>query len=198
MIDMVIRKAGNGVEYKIQVIRSRRKSMGLQIKEAGVLIVRAPFFVSDAEIEKEVTRNKEWIEYHMQMVSEREKRYQNLSKFSEQDIKNMAEKACEIIPPKVEKYAKILGVRYGGITIRNQKTRWGSCSAKGNLNFNCLLTKVPEEVMDYVVVHELCHLKEMNHSKAFWSLVEGVMPDYRQKRNWLKEHGGELIHRMYT
>ena len=82
--------------------------------------------------------------------------------------KKLASKALDYIPGRVKYYADIIGVTYGKITIRNQKTRWGSCSSKGNLNFNCLLMLMPPEVIDYVVVHELCHRKQMNHSKAFW------------------------------
>ena len=86
-----------------------------------------------------------------------------------------------------------MGVTYGKITIRHQKTRWGSCSGTGNLNFNCLLMLVPEQVLDYVVVHELCHRKEMNHSPRFWKEVEAIFPEYREARKWLKDHGGSLI-----
>ena len=91
-----------------------------------------------------------------------------------------------------------MNLQYGRITIRNQKTRWGSCSGKGNLNFNCLLMLAPDEIVDYVVVHELCHLIEMNHSKAFWAQVENVLPDYRERRKWLKDHGNEIMRRMYA
>ena len=90
----------------------------------------------------------------------------------------------------------MVGVTVGRVTIRNQKTRWGSCSTKGNLNFNCLLMLCPEEVRDYVVVHELCHRKELNHSARFWAEVEKILPDYCIKRKWLKEHGIEIIGRM--
>ena len=93
-------------------------------------------------------------------------------------------------------YAPRIGVSYGRITIRSQRTRWGSCSAQGNLNFNCLLSLCPEEVRDYVVIHELCHRKEMNHSPKFWAEVEKVMPDYARHRKWLKENGGSLIARL--
>ncbi len=90
----------------------------------------------------------------------------------------MADRAIDVIPERVRPYAPIVGVTYGRITIRNQKTRWGSCSSKGNLNFNVALMLVPEEVMDYVVVHELTHRKEMNHSQNFWTEVERVCPEY--------------------
>ena len=102
----------------------------------------------------------------------------------------------EYIPKRVEYFAPKIGVRYGRITIRNQKSRWGSCSSKGNLNFNCLLMLTPPEIIDYVVVHELCHRKEMNHSFQFWALVEKVLPDYRERRKWLDENGGVIIGRM--
>ncbi len=105
----------------------------------------------------------------------------------------LAEEALKIIPARVEYFAKVIGVTYGKITIRNQKTRWGSCSSKGNLNFNCLLMLAPPEVLDYVVVHELCHRKQMNHSKAFWLEVEKVLPDYKESRKWLKEDGSQMI-----
>ena len=102
----------------------------------------------------------------------------------------------EYIPQRVAHYAAKLGVTYGRITIRNQKTRWGSCSSKGNLNFNCLLMLTPPEVIDYVIVHELCHRKEMNHSARFWTLVASILPDYTEQKRWLREHGGVIIGRL--
>ena len=99
----------------------------------------------------------------------------------------------ETLKASENKHRFRVGVTYGRITIRNQRTRWGSCSAKGNLNFNCLLMKAPPEVLDYVVVHELCHRLEMNHSPRFWAQVERVLPDYKVSRKWLREHGNELM-----
>ncbi len=112
------------------------------------------------------------------------------------EIHKLADLALKVISVKVKHYAGLMNVQYGRITIRNQKTRWGSCSSKGNLNFNCLLMLAPDEVVDYVVIHELCHLIEMNHSKAFWKQVEQVMPDYKKHRKWLKDHGNEIMERM--
>ena len=85
-----------------------------------------------------------------------------------------------------------MGVTYGRISIREQKTRWGSCSSAGNLNFNWRLIFAPESVLDYVVVHELAHRKEMNHSRTFYDIVESILPDYRISRRWLRDHGSSL------
>ena len=97
------------------------------------------------------------------------------------------------LPPIVADYASLMGVTYGKITIRHQKTRWGSCSSKGNLNFNCSLMLAPPKVRDYVIIHELAHRRQMNHSSAFWNIVEHYMPDYRKARQWLTQHGSELL-----
>ena len=93
-------------------------------------------------------------------------------------------------------FAPSIGVTFGRITIRRQRTKWGSCSSKGNLNFNVLLMLAPPDILDYIVVHELCHRRELNHSAHFWSEVEKVMPDYREKEKWLKENGGALMDRL--
>lgn len=103
---------------------------------------------------------------------------------NKQDIEDrfytwLRQKAKEYIPVRVKQIAGELGISYGKVTIRNQKTRWGSCSAKGNLSFNLKLMMYEKRVIDYVIIHELCHRKEMNHSKRFWNLVENYMPDYR-------------------
>ena len=119
--------------------------------------------------------------------------YSVSEKLTFEQIRELADKACVTIPARVEYFAKVIGVTYGKITVRNQKTRWGSCSSKGNLNFNCLLMLAPPEVLDYVVVHELCHRKQMNHSKAFWLEVEKVLPNYKEVRKWLKEEGSQMI-----
>ena len=111
-------------------------------------------------------------------------------------IQALAEQALKEIPPRVKYYADMLGVTYGRITVRNQTTKWGSCTAKGNLNFNCLLMLAPREVLDSVIVHELAHRKHMDHSKQFYEEVLKVFPDYHKWDKWLKDNGGILINRM--
>ena len=112
------------------------------------------------------------------------------------DIEKLAREAVRVIPARVAYFAPLVGVTYGRITIRNQRSRWGSCSSKGNLNFNCLLMLAPPEVLDSVIVHELCHRLEMNHSKRFYAHVHRVYPEYDRAHAWLKEHGTELMRRM--
>lgn len=97
------------------------------------------------------------------------------------------EAARKIIVPRVEMWAQKYNFEYNKIFIKNQKTRWGSCSSKKNLNFNYRLAFMSVEMMDYVIVHELCHLKEMNHSKNFWNLVESILPDYKRVHNEMKK-----------
>lgn len=98
---------------------------------------------------------------------------------------------------RVAHYHKVTGGSYTSITVRDQKTRWGSCSSRGTLSFNYRLIFAPPEVLDYVVVHELCHLTHMNHSKDFWNMVGSVMPEYKTYKSWLREHGHELTLEHY-
>ena len=178
-----------------RVIYSRRKSIGLEIKQ-GELIVRAPVGVPRTDIERVIQQKRNWIETHLAKSRERAAAADAAPKLTMEEIRALAEKALKVIPERVRYYAPLIGVRPGRITIRNQKTRWGSCSAKGNLNFNCLLMLAPDEVMDSVVVHELCHMKEMNHSERFYQEVYRVFPEYDRCHRWLKEHGQELMNRM--
>ena len=152
--------------------------------------------MSEEDIMRFVSGKEEWIERAQRKVEDARERAESAEPLTHTDIEALAERALEYIPERVAYFAPIVGVSYGRITVRNQRTRWGSCSGKGNLNFNCLLMLTPEDVIDYVVVHELCHLKEMNHSPRFWAEVGRVLPDYRESRLWLKRNGGVLIGRM--
>ena len=173
----------------IQIIRSRRKTISLQILPTGEILVRCPLRMKEKEIRSFVQSKQGWIEAHLPKGPVQ-------PKLTDQEIKKLAELAKSYISQRVAFFAPSVGVTYGRITIRSQHTRWGSCSAKGNLNFNCLLMLTPPEILDYVVVHELCHRKELNHSARFWAEVERVMPNYRDHRKWLKEQGRAIIARL--
>lgn len=180
----------------IEVRRSNRKTMTIEVTKDAKVLVRAPYRMPTSEIQRFVNEKSDWIEKNIQKILEKQKEISELESLTMEQIRELAEQALEVLPQRVAYYAQIIGVTYGKITIRNQKTRWGSCSGKGNLNFNCLLMLTPPEVQDYVVVHELCHRKEMNHSQRFWNEVEKVLPDYRDRRKWLKENGGRIIGRV--
>ena len=167
-----------------EIIRSSRKTLALEITRDGQLKVRAPYKVSRKEIQNFVKSKESWIFKHLKRIEET--KAEQPEPLSSEEIEKLVQKALQVLPEKVEHYARIIGVTYGRITIRNQKTRWGSWS-KGNLNFNCQLMRLPEELQDYVVVHELCHRKEMNHSSDFWKEVEYIMPDYQERRARLKQ-----------
>ena len=181
--------------YNIEIIRSKRKTLGLEIKPDGRVIARAPMRMKQSEIDKFINEKSAWIEKHLQKLQTAQAQ-QGAEKLTYEDIQKLANKAVQYIPKRVEYYAPIVGVDYGRITIRNQKTKWGSCSAKGNLNFNCLLMLTPPEVIDSVVVHELCHRKEMNHSKRFYDEVLKAYPEYHKWNKWLKDNGNAIMSRM--
>ena len=182
------------MNYQYEVIRSDRKTVAIQITPEGRIVVRAPLKMRAADIQRLVSEKSNWIEKHLQNKPLRQGT--EIKPFTNAEILRLADAALVDIPKRVKRYAPIVGVTVGRITIRNQRTRWGSCSSKGNLNFNCLLMLCPEEVRDYVVVHELCHRLEMNHSPKFWKEVERVIPDYKARRKWLKDNGGALVARM--
>ena len=182
-------------QWKATVIRSDRRTLSLQIKPDGSLLVRAPLRLPKKEIDRVLQEKSAWIEKHLAQV-ENANRAAEEEPLSMEDIRALADKALQVIPPRVGEFARRMGVTYGRITIRNQRGRWGSCSGEGNLNFNCLLMLAPLEVVDYVIVHELAHRKQMNHSAAFWEEVEAVLPDYREQKKWLKDRGKILLARM--
>ena len=112
------------------------------------------------------------------------------------EILELKTKAKQELPAAVKKYAGLMGVTYNRITIRHQKTRWGSCTKTGNLNFNCLIMKMPDQVRDYVIIHELAHRKELNHSSKYWAIVAEYCPWYKQAKQWLKDNGQKLMERQ--
>jgi len=180
----------------IKIIKGKRKTISLQIKPDGSIELKAPLQMSDIQIQDFLNQKSEWIEKHLLKVQEHQQQMSQIKPLTMEEIHELADQALEVIPKRVAYFAPLVGVTYGRITIRNQKSRWGSCSSKGNLNFNCLLMLMLPEVLDYVVVHELCHRKEMNHSPQFWAEVRKVLPDYEKRKIWLKEHGDEIMMRM--
>ena len=178
------------IEYT--VIRSRRKTLSARIKD-GRVEVRAPLRTPDAEIRRFLEKHRDWVEKHLAQDRALEEAKAAQPKLAKADIARLKKQAQQVIPERAAYWASRIGVTYGRISIRCQKTRWGSCSSKGNLNFNCLLMLAPSGVIDCIVVHELCHRKYMNHSAKFYAEMEKALPDWRQHQKWLKQNGAVLL-----
>lgn len=162
--------------FEYTVKRSSRKTIAVQVDKSCCITVRAPYSVSDKEIERFLAEKKGWLE--KAIVSQRE-RAKKEKHYSEEQISAMRQKAKEIIPQKVSYFSKIMGVTPTAVRINSAKTRYGSCSGKNSLNFSLYLMDKDERFIDYVVVHELAHIKHHNHSKAFYAFVEEFIPDYK-------------------
>ena len=174
--------------FPYRIIRSSRKTLAIQVSVSGQVTVRAPHTMPDSTIHRFLSQKESWILEHLShAATEPAQSPAENPPLSEFRRSYYMESARKIFKRKTAAYAKKMSVTYGRITIREQKTRWGSCSSKGNLNFNWKLILLAPELLDYVVVHELAHRREMNHSKNFWKIVEAELPDYRERRRRLKE-----------
>ncbi len=170
---------------EVEIIRSGRKTMTLQVLRDGRVVVRCPRRMAKRQIEDFVNSHRPWIAKHLALVRERQ---EDRPLFTSREVLQYRELARRVLTEKTRVWAERMGVTYGRISIRQQATRWGSCSAKGNLNFNWTLVLLPGDLQDYVVVHELAHRREMNHSSAFWNIVADQIPDYAARRRRLKEY----------
>jgi len=173
-----------------RILRSSRRTIALQVLPDGSIVVRCPRHMEDAAVHAFVESRKNWLQKQLARISSPQ------PPLTDAELQDLVQAAGEDLSARLAHFAPMLGVTFEKVTIRAQRTRWGSCSSKGCLSFNCLLMLAPERVRDYVVVHELCHLRQMNHSPAFWLLVERMMPDYDHCRKWLKEQGASLMARL--
>ena len=180
----------------VEVLYSRRSTLGLEIKADGRVCARMPGGIPNQAVMDFIKERQDWIVQKWFMIMERRRQEQSrpvkdyekdpeLEKLYRKKAKMQLENRCAY-------FAKRMEVDYNRIAVRAAKTRWGSCSAQGNLNFHWKLVLMPPEILDYVVVHELAHRKEMNHSQRFWAEVERILPDYKARRKWLKEFGSQV------
>lgn len=175
------------MEY--EVVRSRRKTAGIEVTGEGRVILRVPLWLSDEDIKEIVDDREDVIIEYLRRQKKRSEMLDEVETLSDGDIAELKSRAGAFIPPRAQLMAEKMGLSFNRVSIKVMRSRWGSCSSKKNLNFNALIMLMPKEIIDYVIVHELCHLKEMNHSERFWKLVGEQIPDYREKRKWLRTNG---------
>lgn len=169
---------------EIVIKKSFRKSLSMRFDRKGILQIKAPVFATKWQIQSFIDKNKDWIE---KQQAKKQDSILDPSKIAE--YKKLAK---ETIPPRVQEFAKEYGFSYNTVKITSATTRWGSCTSKKTLNFTYRLALAPQEVIDYVIVHELCHLRQMNHSSKFWDEVRAIMPEYKKQEKWLKENGASI------
>ena len=182
----MLRQGGSLLVAIHQIVRSRRRSIALIITDDAKLVVRAPWRVPDEYIIQLVSKKRSWIERKLVEMADRPK---PLS-FTPQEKKRFKKEALVKIRERCALYAAITGYKPASVKITSAEKRWGSCGPKGTVNFSWRLILKPLPIIDYVVVHELVHLAERNHSRRFWDKVGAILPDYKLRRRWLKENGG--------
>ena len=169
------------MDYRL--IRSNRRTIAIEITDSAEVLVRAPIFASVKQIEKFVQSKQNWIE---KTVNKQKIRFNDKKAIFETDIDVLYEKGRQILDEKFLYWAKRIGVTPTGVKITKAKKRFGSCNAKNSICFSVYLFAYPEEAVEYVIVHELCHIKQHNHSPRFWALVQKHLPDYKDREKLLK------------
>ncbi len=173
------------VNYKVRQSK-RAKRLRLTVCCDGSVIVTQPANVDFNNIESFIRIKADWLLEKLSFFNNLE---QKLPKGNYEDYLKNKQKTLNLVIDGIEKFNKVYNFKFNKINIRNQKTRWGSCSKKRNLNFNYRIIYLPNRAIDYIIVHELCHLKEFNHSRKFWNLVERTIPNYLDIRKELKNKG---------
>lgn len=189
--EQIMNKSEKG-QFSYQIIRSDRRTLSLIVRR-GEVLVRAPYRQSEDSIVRFVEAHAGWVLQKLSDALERENAAKEVRPLSPAELRKLHARAVAYIPGRVACYAPIVGVTYGKITFRIYKSKWGSCKADGSLAFNILLMLTPDEIIDSVIVHELCHRLEMNHSDRFYRQVYRVCPDYDERYRWLKNHRDEIM-----
>ena len=185
---MATRMASTVIHTELEILRSKRRTLALHIRPDGRLVVRAPRSAADHQIHRFVLQNNPWVEKTRQRILEKRKLAETWRAQFPHEDSHYKQQALSLFSERCEYYAVPMGVAYKKIAVSDAASRWGSCSSQGRLRFHWRLVMAPLAIIDYVIVHELVHLKELNHSKRFWALVEAAAPSYRTAKKWLREH----------
>ena len=167
-----------------ELIRSRRRTLALEITKDCRVLVRAPLRLPQARIDAFVASHEAWIQAHLEQ--QRQRAASAPPPPTPEEITALKAEARAILPEKVSYWSQKMGVRPTGLKITTARKRYGSCSGKNSLCFSCFLMNCPEEAIDLVVVHELCHIREKNHGPRFYALLEQYLPDYKERKKLLK------------
>ncbi|MFA4942403.1 MAG: M48 family metallopeptidase [Patescibacteria group bacterium] len=180
---------GQKIEYAIKKYKNN-KNLRLAINSSGHLVASKPWYLTEKTLKNFILKNSQWI---IEKMSQWQKiKETNPFRSNQKEYSTYKKQAERLIIKKVNDFNQAYQFKFSKITIRNQKTRWGSCSSRGNLNFNYKLVFLPERMINYIIVHELCHLRELNHSPRFWSLVAQNIPNYKIIQKDLQKKGIEL------
>jgi predicted metal-dependent hydrolase len=175
-----VRHKNGTITYTIKTFR-RSKRIRLIVHRGGDVVLTRPYWVTVQQAERFLMEKFEWLLEKVDVMRRKKRHF--LEQGSEQDYRRMKDEVLKTVHRKLRRFNKAYGFEYGKVAIRNQKTRWGSCSRQGNLSFNYKIGLLPDRCMDYIIVHELCHLKEFNHSRRFWNLVAQTIPDHEEIRD---------------
>jgi predicted metal-dependent hydrolase len=216
-----------------RIIRSRRRTVVLEINQQGELVVRAPWYLPDSEIKEVICRHQKWIEKKLAEVEQKRQKVKPKSFVAGENFLYLGQEFPLILRPqpkpslafngrafilsagyqsrgkelfeklyrkmaraylsrRLEQLARLNGFKFKKFRLSSARTRWGSCSARGTISLSWRLIMAPPNIIDYVIIHELAHTKEKNHSRAFWALVTQYVPDHKEKRRWLRTKGFRL------
>ncbi len=173
-----------------KIVRSKRRSLSLEIREDASLLIRAPNFLSEEKILKLAEKKKDWIECQQKKALEKQQKlnYLRTLGFSSHSTKNYKQQALRHIWERAGYFSDLLGSSFKKIKITNARKRWGSCGSNGTLSFSWRLILAPPQVIDYIVAHEVAHLRVGNHSRKFWNTVASLYPEYKTHQKWIKEN----------
>ena len=174
----------NKIHYSVKRT-SRRRSVGIQVTPDAGVVFRVPRWFSGS-LNRVLEKHASWILKKQDFLKTHFQEKEKQEVVSVEALKQYRLQAFQKIGESIARFQPLIGIPPKKISIRNQKTRWGSCNKRHHLSFNWRLVLLPSEILDYVVVHELCHMVHLNHSKSFWGKVESILPDYREKRRWLR------------
>lgn len=166
---------------------TRARHLSISVHPGGEVVVTVPKHMSAVQADAFVQKKRDWIEKKVKLMEKYSPQVK--MRLSKKEIASLKQKARALVEEKLPQFNEHYQYSWNTVAIRGQKTRWGSCSKKGNLNFNYKIALLPENLADYIVVHELCHLGEFNHSERFWGLVAQTIPDYKNRRSELKSRG---------